>query len=415
MSPDDVHSRLSGDAGVAPTKCEPGRVKAVRLAFFLITIPAKAECRVAHSRVRSGMPSIDRDFLYEMLRTPSPTGWEQPLQHKLYDHYRHVADGVEPDVHGNLMFTLNPDRPRKVMLAGHCDQVGFMVKHISPEGYIFLDTLGGVDWGVTLGARLLIHTKSGAIEGVVGRKAKHLQTTAETKQIPPPEKIWIDIGARDRAQVQERVNIGDYVTFLPHVVDLQNEFISAPGLDNRAGLFICLETMRRVKAAGCGTTLFVVATVQEEIGSRGASSATSQLSPHVGLAVDTIPATDDPGYDLPPEQTVPCNLGGGPTISTGPNTNRVAEQMLIDAATRLKMDWQPDPSGKVAPNDSNMMQIGDSGVATASVGLPLRNMHTPAEVVAWSDIEQCIDLLTEFVCSVKPDADFRPFYFHSGR
>ncbi|HEX8323119.1 MAG TPA: M20/M25/M40 family metallo-hydrolase [Tepidisphaeraceae bacterium] len=357
------------------------------------------------------MKPIDRDFFYEMLHTPSPTGGEQALQRKIHDHYRDIADEVRPDVHGNLFLTLNPGRPKKVMLAGHCDQIAFMVKHVSKDGYLFLDTLGGADYGVVLGEHLLIHTKSGPLEGVVGRKPKHAQTSEETKQIPPSHKIWVDIGARDDGQVFERVRVGDYITFKPRVLELQNDFIASPAMDNKAGLFICLETLRRCRERKCDVTLSVVSTVQEEIGSRGAASATSQLSPDVGIAMDTIPATDDPGYDLPVEQTVPCKLGSGPTISTGPNTNPVVGQMLVAAADKLKVAWQPDPSGKTAPNDSNMMQIGDSGVATASVGLPLRNMHTQVEIISWSDLQACIDVLVEFTCSVKNDTDFRPFYF----
>src|SRR5687768_3418927 len=115
------------------------------------------------------MNSASREFLYDLLQTPSPTGAEQSIQRKIHEHFKDIAHTVDPDVHGNLTLALNPDAKVKIMLAGHCDQIGFLVKYISPDGYIYLDSLGGTDSGVLLGARLIIHTRSGPIRGVVGR------------------------------------------------------------------------------------------------------------------------------------------------------------------------------------------------------------------------------------------------------
>jgi endoglucanase len=357
------------------------------------------------------MERTSKEFLYELLRTPSPTGAEQPIQRKIHDHFKKVAHAIEPDVHGNLILSLNPSAQRKVMLAGHCDQIGFLVKYISPEGYIYLDALGGTDSGVILGEHLVVHTKSGPLEGVVGRKPLHLQQGPEVQQIPVKNKIWLDVGAKDEAEVRERVCVGDYVTFRLQVTELRNDLIAAPGLDNKAGLFVCLEALRACAEAGCKVGFHVVSTVQEEIGSRGAATATSKLSPDVGIAVDVIPATDDPGYDLPPQQYVPCRLGAGPTISTGPNTNPVVEKKLVDAARGLDVPWQPDPSGKTAANDARVIQTADSGVAAASVGIPQRNMHTQVEIVSLADIDHAVRLLVAFVQSVDDRTDFRPFHF----
>ncbi|HEX8373539.1 MAG TPA: M20/M25/M40 family metallo-hydrolase [Chthoniobacterales bacterium] len=359
------------------------------------------------------MNQNSREFLYELLQTPSPTGAEQSIQRKIYDHFKDIAHTIEPDVHGNLILALNPDAKRKIMLAGHCDQIGFLVKYISPEGYIYLDSLGGTDSGVILGARLIIHTQSGPIPGVVGRKPVHMQKGEEMQKIPTKDKIWLDIGAKDEADVLQRIHIGDYVTFTLEVTELSNNFISSPGLDNKAGLFVCLETLRQCAEAGCEVGLYVVSTVQEEIGSRGASTATSRISPDVGIAVDVIPATDDPGYDMPPQQYVPCKLSSGPTISTGPNTNPVVERLLLDAATRRGLPYQPDPSGHTAPNDSREIQVSNSGVAAASLGIPQRNMHTQVEIVSMKDLDDSVSLLVEFIQSVKEDTDFRPFYFQN--
>src|SRR4051794_31030882 len=135
------------------------------------------------------MEQTSRDFLYELLRTPSPTGAEQPIQRKIYDRFKGVAHTIEPDVHGNLILSVNPRAKRRVMIAGHCDQIGFLVKYISPAGYIYLDSLGGTDSGVILGEHLIINTKSGPVRGVIGRKPLHLQDGAEVQQIPVKNKI----------------------------------------------------------------------------------------------------------------------------------------------------------------------------------------------------------------------------------
>jgi putative aminopeptidase FrvX len=357
------------------------------------------------------MKDSSREFYYDLIRTPSPTGSEQKIQRKVFERMQGIAHTIEPDIHGNLILALNPGAKRRIMLAGHCDQIGFLVKYISPNGYIYLDALGGTDAGVILGEHLVVHAKGGPIEGVIGRKPLHLQEGPEVQQIPAKNKIWLDIGARDEKQVREYIAIGDYVTFPLAVTELCNDLIAAPGLDNKAGLFVCLEAMRTCAEYKSDIALYVVSTVQEEIGSRGAATATAKLSPDVGIAVDVIPATDDPGYDLPPQQYVPCKLGSGPTISTGPNTNALVEKVLIDAAMRCELPYQPDPSGKTAANDARMMQIADSGVAVASVGIPQRNMHTQVEIVSLSDMDHAVQLLTEFVLSVNEEMDFRPFYF----
>src|SRR5688500_14221896 len=150
------------------------------------------------------MDQPSKEFFYDLLRTPSPTGREQPIQRKIHDRFKGIAHEITPDVHGNLILALNPRAKRKVMLAGHCDQLGFLVKYISPDGYVYLDALGGTDAGVILGERLVIRAKSGPIEGVVGRKPLHLQQGPEVQQIPAKNKIWLDIGAADERQVRER-------------------------------------------------------------------------------------------------------------------------------------------------------------------------------------------------------------------
>ncbi len=172
------------------------------------------------------MSEASKAFLYDLLNTQSPTGREQPIQRMIHDRFKDIVDSIEPDVHGNLILSLNPQSKRKVMLAGHCDQIGFLVKYISPEGFIYLDKLGGADSGVILGERMVIHSKGSPVEAVVGRKPVHMQQGPEVQQIPVTNKIWLDIGAQSEQEVRQRVDLGDYVTFKPGVTELRGDLIS---------------------------------------------------------------------------------------------------------------------------------------------------------------------------------------------
>jgi len=357
------------------------------------------------------MNKQSRDFLFELLETASPTGYEQSIQRLIHDRFKDVVSHIEPDVLGNLTLAINPEAKRRIMLVSHCDQIGFLVKYISKDGYLYLDSLGGTDTGVILGEHLCIHTKSGNLEGVVGRKPVHLQSGGEIQQIPPKDKVWVDIGASSEEQACKLVEVGDFVTFRQRIVELQDDKIAAVSMDNKAGLFVCLEALRRCAQSGCEAGLYVVSSVQEEIGSRGASTAAFRIRPDVGLTVDTVPATDDPGYDLPVQSHVECRLGGGPSVALGPNSNPVVGKLLRDAAAARSIPCQTDPSGKPLPNDAQSVQIAGPGVACGSVGIPQRNMHTQVEIVSLADLEYAVELLVEFVHQFKDDVDLRPFYF----
>jgi tetrahedral aminopeptidase len=260
-----------------------------------------------------------------------------------------------------------------------------------------------------LGAPVVIHSKSGPIEGVIGKKPIHLQTGSEKATAPLLGDVWIDIGAKDREDAQKAVELGDYVTFKLGVTQLWNNCIAGPGLDNKAGLFVALEALRLCAGAALNVALYAVSTVQEEVGLRGASTATAALSPEIGLAIDVTLASDDPGTDS--VTIVPCQLGCGPCISHGPNTNPVIERMLLDAAQRAKLPYQRAASGDLDGNDAKQIQITGAGVATATIGIPQRNMHTQAEVVNLDDLDNAAHLVAEFVKSIAADTDFRPLYF----
>src|SRR4051812_44652045 len=240
------------------------------------------------------MDRESEEFLHQLLMTPSPTGDEHRIQRLLNDRLAPYADRVDVDVHGNLYLAMNPEAERSVMLAAHCDQIGFLITEIGTNGFLYFEPLGGLDGGVVQGGRVTIHTHDGPIEGIFGRKAIHLQSVQEQSQSPLTRDIWIDIGARDKADAERYVAIGDYATYALGVIELQNRCIASPGLDDKAGLFVMAEAFRRLHAEDVPVGVVAVSTVQEEVGLRGASTAAFSVRPEVAIAIDVVNASDDP-------------------------------------------------------------------------------------------------------------------------
>lgn len=353
------------------------------------------------------MNKNSKEFLYRLLTTPSPTGSERWIQRVVRDQMKDVADSIETDLHGNVIVGLNPKAKRRVMLAGHCDQIGFMVKHISKEGFIYLAPLGGIDAGVLFGAHVTIHAEKGPIEGIIGRKPIHAQSAEERQSMKTDlDKVWVDVGAKSAKEVEKRVQIGDPVTFKLGVVELGDDFIVSPGLDDKVGLFVAMEALRLCAGSKLDVGLFAVSTVQEEVGLRGARTAAFSVDPEVGIAIDVTHAHDNPGHDA--NKQSPCKLGLGPTITRGPHTNPVLEKALVAAAKKAKVKWQPSPSSGMLGNDANAIQVSRGGVAAASIGIPNRYMHTQVEVCSLQDIESAAKLLAAFVKGITPKTDFRP-------
>ena len=348
-----------------------------------------------------------KEFLHELLLTPSPTGAEQPVQRLIRARMKKYADSIETDLHGNVIVALNPKAPRRVMLAGHCDQIALMIRHITSDGFLYVSKLGGIDVGVLHGARVTVHAEKGPVEGIIGRKPIHSQNAEERNKTKNEiDDIWIDIGARSKRDAEKIVSIGDTATFQLSILEFGKNLISAPGLDDKVGLFVAMETLRKCAERKLNVGLYAVSTVQEEVGLRGATTSAYGIHPEVGIAIDVTHASDNPGSS--DSKATPCLLGAGPTIGSGPNCNPVVEAMLKDAAKKTKTPYQIAPSTRPLGNDANTMQIARSGVAAASIGIPNRYMHTQAEVCSYKDLEYTIKILVKFITSITQKSDFRP-------
>jgi putative aminopeptidase FrvX len=280
------------------------------------------------------------------------------------------------------------------------------VQYIDSEGYIYVQSVGGWDIQQLIGQRMVIWSASGPIRGVIARKAIHLLTDEERKQVPKLKDLWIDIGARDKVEVESLVRVGDPVTLELGYQPMRNNMANSPGMDDKCGLWVVMEALRRAAAAGVKVGVYAVSTVQEEVGLRGAITSTYNIKPHAGIAVDVTHATDCPTIDKKQEGDI--GLGRGPVVYRGPNFNPKVVDRLLTAASANQIPVQHAAVGRPTGTDANPMQLSAGGVATGLVSLPNRYMHSAVEMVSLTDIDHAADLLAAFVVGMDGSEDFTP-------
>ena len=237
------------------------------------------------------------EFFKQLLETPSPSGYERPVQELVRQYAARFADETTTDVHGNVIAVRNPGGRLRVMLAGHCDQIGFIVRYIDSEGFLYVQAIGGWDPQIIVGQKMTVWTASGPVFGVIARKPIHLLTEEERKQVTKLKDIWLDIGAKDQAGAAALVKVGDPATLELGFRPMLNGRASSPAMDDKTGLWIAFEALRRTQGAALNCALYAVSTVQEEIGLRGSRTSAFRVDPHVGIAIDVCHATDCPTID----------------------------------------------------------------------------------------------------------------------
>lgn len=352
------------------------------------------------------MEERDLEFLKGLLTAPSPSGYEQPVQHVVREYAGPFADDLTTDWHGNVIAAVNPTGSPRIMLAGHCDQIGLMIKHIDDKGFLWVDVIGGWDIQMLIGQNMVVWGQQGPVPGVISRKAIHLLSPDDRKKVPEIKDLWIDIGVKNKAEAQELVAIGDPVTFDLGFRELRNGIAAAPGMDNKVGAWVVMNALRLVAERRPQAAVFAVSTVQEEIGLRGATTSTFSIDPQLGIAVDVTHATDCPTMEV--KQHGEVSLGAGPVLYRGPNANPRVWKRLVDLAGQHSIPVQIAGLSKPAGNDANAMQIVRGGLATGIVAIPNRYMHSPVELISLQDLENAARLIAEFCLSLNSDSDFTP-------
>jgi putative aminopeptidase FrvX len=343
-----------------------------------------------------------RAFLDELLETPSPSGFETRGQRVWTDYVSEFADEVRTDSYGNAIAVHegSGDGP-SVALTGHADEIGFVVRDISSDGFIRLGRIGGADKTVSRGQHVTIHAADGPVSGVIGQTAIHLRDEHETADI---DEQHVDIGVESEERARELVSVGDPITVASTVRELDGSRLAARGMDNRIGTWAAAEGLRRASEADVDATVYAVSTVQEEVGLQGAKMVGFDLAPDAAIVVDVTHATDDPG--TPGNRSTGIELGGGPVVARGGANHPVLVESMRENAATADIPVQLQATGSRTGTDADAIFTERGGIPSLNLGLPNRYMHTPVELIDTADLDTLAELLGAFVADIEGDGTF---------
>ena len=349
------------------------------------------------------------EFLKRLLDTPGPSGFEAAPARVWREEVGKLADDVRADVNGNSIAALNPDGAPRLMLAGHIDEIGLQVTHADDDGYLYFAGIGGWDTQVLVGQRVVLAGPKGPVNGVIGKKAVHLQRREDADRGARMSDLWIDIGATSRAEATERVRVGDAGVLAAGVIEFPNGRIVSRSIDNRIGAYVVAEALRLLaRERPRHAAVFGVASTREEIAWSGGGARTSAvgIKPQVALVVDVTHSTDWPGAEK--KLTGDHRLGAGPVLSRGSSVSPVVFEMLVRCADAEKIPYSLQAAPRDTGTDADAIYNALQGVPTGLISVPNRYMHTPNEMVALEDLERAARLIAAFARALTPDADFVP-------
>jgi endoglucanase len=356
------------------------------------------------------MKKADRAFLRQLLETPSPTGFEAPGQRVWCGHVKKFADSVDSDAYGTAWATLQaakPDAPR-LMLEAHADEIGFIVKFVSDEGFISVDRIGGSDSATARGRKLTFFGEKGEVQGIVGNTAIHIRENRDDEKAPKTHELYVDVGAANRKEVEKLgLRVGHPAVYAATVEEFGAHRLVGRALDNRVGGFIIAKVLERLATAKKRPAFEVVAVnaVQEEIGGHGARMVTHRLRPDLALCLDVTHATDTPG--IKKELHGEVKLGGGPSVTHGTCNHPEVVARLVKVARDKDIPVQHESSSRFSGTDTDSIFRVRDGVPSALVSLPLRYMHSVVEMADLRDIDHVVGLLEGFARSLSPEDTFR--------
>lgn len=327
------------------------------------------------------------------------SGYEYRLTDVIKEKLLPYADDVYTDKLGSVIAVKRCGKPnaRKVMIEAHCDEIGLMVSDIDENGFITFVNIGGVDPRILPALEVVVHGKRD-LYGVIGAKPPHLQLPDEAKKSAGIKDMAIDVGM-NRDQVCEVVSIGDSITIAQSVGRLGSGQFSGKTLDDRAGVAAIISVLKALQKIKIEVDVYAVAAVQEEVGCRGAKTATYAIEPDIAVAIDVCHGiTPDNSYNA-------FKLGCGAVLSAGPNIHQQLLERLLDTAKKYNIKTELDVCGGNTGTDGWVMQVSRTGVPTAVISIPLKYMHTSVETLALSDVEAVVSLLTFFIQDIDVDLE----------
>ena len=353
------------------------------------------------------MREASLNFLKTLVNTPSPTGHETRGQRVWLDYAKKFADETFSDAYGNCVAVLNKGGGSRIMLAAHADEIAMAVNYIDADGFIYVRRMGGIDAAITKAQRIVIHTRNGAVKGVVGNVAPHLTKLDGEPRLPKIHDIFIDIGVSSRKEAEELIRVGDPITLTDEFDILRGDLAVARAFDNRIGTWAVAETLRLLKESKVKLNCEVcaVSNVQEEVGLLGARQIAYSLHPDTALVVDVTHATDYPTVSK--AQHGDTRVGKGPAITHGGCNHPEVVKRLEEVAKKKKIPLQHEAMSASSGTDTDVIFWTRGGIASALISLPNRYMHSPVEVVSLKDLEMIPQLMAAFVQSLKKGEQFK--------
>ncbi|MEN9291774.1 MAG: hypothetical protein RLZZ357_1618 [Bacteroidota bacterium] len=345
-------------------------------------------------------------FLENYLNNASPTGFETSGQQMWLDYLKPYIDEYITDAYGSVAGIINPGQPYKVVIEAHADEISWFVHYITKDGFIYLRRNGGSDHMIAPSKRVNIHTDKGPVKAVFGWPAIHMRQQKE--KTPSMKNIFLDCGCSSKEEVEALgVHVGCVATFEDEFMVLNQTKYVGRALDNRVGGFMIAEVARLLKEnkKKLPFSLYVVNSVQEEIGLRGAEMMAHRIKPDLALITDVCHDTATPMVDK--IENGDQQGGKGPVLTYGPAVQNNFLKQIIAAAQKAKIPFQRAAVSRSTGTDTDAFAYSNEGVTSALISLPLRYMHTTVEMVEKSDVENCIRLIYETLLSVKSGQDFR--------
>lgn len=349
-------------------------------------------------------------FLKSYLSMASPTGFESPGQKHWIDYISPYVDEWHLDNYGTAYAVVNPGQEYRVVIEAHADEISWFVNYISDKGFINVIRNGGSDHHVAPGKRVNIHTKNGIVRGVFGWPAIHTRKGKKATISPKLENIFVDVGAKDKDEVLDMgIHVGSVITYDDELEILNDRYYVGRALDNRAGGFCIAQVARllKEKKKSLPFTLYIVNSVQEEIGLRGAQMIAETIKPHVAIVTDVTHDTNTPLIDNKIQGDLSC--GKGPVVTYAPAVHNLLLNHVIDVAEKKKIPYQRSASSRSTGTDTDAFAYSNGGVPSVLISLPLRYMHTPVEMAHKEDVEHVIELIYESLLSIKDGQSWKYF------
>jgi putative aminopeptidase FrvX len=349
-------------------------------------------------------------FLEKYLNNAAPTGFETNGQKVWLEYLKPYIDSYQVDTYGSVAAVINPGQKYKVVIEAHADEISWFVNYITDKGFIYLRRNGGSDHMIAPSKRVIIHTDKGPVRAVFGWPAIHTRNTAAggKEETPSMKNIFLDCGCTSKEEVEALgIHVGSVATFEDEFMMLNDRYYVGRALDNRMGGFMIAEVARLLKKnkKKLPFTLYVVNSVQEEIGLRGAEMISRALEPDLAIVTDVCHDTQTPMIDKIDQGDL--HSGKGPVLSYGPAVQNNVLRKIIGVAQDQKIPFQRAAASRSTGTDTDAFAYSGRGVASALISLPLRYMHTTVEMVNKEDVENVIKLIYEVLLTVKNGEDFR--------